>query len=220
MNPRTAQATTVSGGALHLTGALYGGKDLSGGIASTLLQRYGRWEVRLRADPGRGYSPVALLWPAHFGHPEKAEIDFTEIPDPTRHTADIHIHHGPTDQQATHQLHADFTHWHTIAVDWLPDHLTFWPDGHPTWTYTGPLLPQHTTMGLTLQNDQTCDRGPTACRDHTTPAKVTMDIDWIRIYPAPPTSTNAPLSTPSATPASPTPTPSRPTTCPAPPPRQ
>ena len=30
----------------------------------------------------------------------------------------------------------DFTKWHTIAVDWLPDHVTFWLDGKALWTVT------------------------------------------------------------------------------------
>lgn len=185
VNPRTSLATTVSGGLLHLTGGIYNGRDLSGGIASTLEQRYGRWEVRLRADRGVGYSAVALLWPEHMGVPEYAEIDFAEMIDPTRRTAGIFIHHGPNDDQAQNQLKADFTKWHVVAVDWLPDHMTFWLDGKAVWTYRGPLIPRLDRMGLALQNDQVCDRGPGFCRDASTPKWVHMDVDWVRIYRAP-----------------------------------
>lgn len=185
VNPRTSQATAVSDGRLHLTGGIYNGKDLSGGIASTLVQTYGRWEVRLRADRGVGYSAVALLWPEHMGVPEFAEIDFTEMIDPTRRTGGIYIHHGPSDDQAQNQLNADFTKWHVVAVDWLPDRLTFWLDGKPVWTYRGPLIPHRDRMGLALQNDQVCDRGPGFCRVGSTPKWVHMDVDWVRIYRAP-----------------------------------
>lgn len=184
VNPRTKAATTVSGGLLRLTGGLYGGRDLSGGVGSTLTQRFGRWEVRLRADRGAGYSAVALLWPQHMGHPEYAEVDFAEIIDPTRQDAGIFLHHGPNDDQAQHQEHADFTKWHVVAVDWLPDHMTFWLDGKPLWTYRGPLIPRAGRMGLALQNDQICDRGPAFCRNRTTPKWVEMDVDWVRVYRA------------------------------------
>jgi beta-glucanase (GH16 family) len=185
VNPRTRAATSVSGGELRLVGGIYGGKDLSGGVASTYLQTYGRWEVRLRAAAGAGYSPVALLWPQNMGHPEYAEIDFTEILDPTRQSAGIYIHHGPRDDQAQRQMRADFTQWHVVAVDWLPTSLTFWLDGKQVWTYRGPLIPHRDKMGLALQNDQVCDRGPAFCRDRTTPEWVPMEVDWVRIYRMP-----------------------------------
>jgi hypothetical protein len=185
VNPRTSAATKVSGGQLHLTGGIYHGRDLSGGVASRLLQRYGRWEVRLRVDRGRGYSAVAVLWPQHMGIPEFAEIDFTEVIDPTRQAAGLFIHHGPADEQAQDQVTADFTKWHVVAVDWLPDHMTLWLDGRQVWTYRGPLIPRMDRMGLALQNDQVCDRGPGYCRDHTTPKWVHMDVDWVRIYRTP-----------------------------------
>ena len=185
VNPRTTAATTVSRGQLHLTGGIYYGRDMSGGVASKLLQRYGRWEVRLRADPGRGYSPVTLLWPELMGVPEYAEVDFAEIIDPTRQAAEIFVHHGPADDQVHNEMTADFTRWHVVAVDWLPDHLTFWLDGKAVWTYRGPLIPRRDRMGLTLQNDQICDRGPEYCRDRTTPKWVHMDVDWVRVYRAP-----------------------------------
>ncbi len=183
-NPRTPAAVTLRGGLLRLTGGLYGGKDLSGGVASTLLQRYGRWEVRLRAARGAGYSAVALLWPQHMGDPEYAEIDFAEIIDPTRQTAGIFVHHGPADRQAQRLARADFTRWHVVAVDWLPGHLTFWLDGHVVWTYRGPLVPHADRMGLALQNDQICARGRAFCRNRSTPAWVEMDVDWVRVYRA------------------------------------
>ncbi|WP_067472593.1 glycoside hydrolase family 16 protein [Actinomadura hibisca] len=201
VNPRTKAATAVSGGRLRLTGALYDGKDLSGGVASRLNQRYGRWEVRMRADAGRGYSAVALLWPEHFGKPEKAEINFAEVIDPTRKTTGLFVHQGPDGEQTGRDVRADFTRWRTVALDWLPGGLAFSIDGRKVWHYTGKLLPKQTTMGLALQMDQTCDRGPAHCRDRSTPDKVTMEVDWVRIYRPPANGTSSPAP-PSAPPPS------------------
>lgn len=185
VNPRTSAATKVDAGTLQLTGGIYNGKDLSGGVASKLTLTHGRWEVRMRAEKGVGYSAVALLWPKVFGSPEKAEVDFAEMIDPTKQSADEYIHYGPNDTQKHNVLRADFTQWHVFALDWLPHRLTFWLDGRKVWDYQGDLTPERSQMGLALQNDQVCDRGKSFCRDATTPKWVTMYVDWIKIYKAP-----------------------------------
>ncbi|MBW8481534.1 glycoside hydrolase family 16 protein [Actinomadura parmotrematis] len=185
VNPRTAAATTVTGGALKLTGGLYGGRDLSGGIASRLHLTHGRWEVRMRADRGVGYSAVALLWPKVFGAPEAAEINFAEMIDPSRRSTGLFVHHGPEGTQLQRSVDGDFTRWHVFALDWLPHRLTFWKDGRRVWDYRGPLTPERSRMGLALQNDQVCDRGPGFCRTRATPRWVSMYVDWARIYRAP-----------------------------------
>ncbi|GII65670.1 hypothetical protein Skr01_57550 [Sphaerisporangium krabiense] len=182
VNPRTAEATTVHDGMLHMTGGFYDGKDLSGGVASRMSQTYGRWEVRFRGEPGRGYSLVTLLWPESQS-PEYAEVDFAEVIDATRRSAGIYVHRGQS-PQAQSLVRADFTRWHTAAVDWTPGRLTFWLDGRRTWDYTGPNVPAARPMHLTLQNDVVCNQW-SPCRDATTPATVSMFVDWVKIYRAP-----------------------------------
>ncbi len=177
-NPRTGRATTVANGVLRLKGGDYGGRDLSGGVASRLAQQYGRWEVRFRAEAGAGYTPVALLWPADGGG-EHAEVDFAEIVDPRRQGGGIFVH--GEDGRARRPLRADFTRWHTVAVDWLPGRLTFWLDGRKLWDYRGDLVPDGRRMGLALQNDVVCEP---RCRDAGTPPTVSMYVDWVKIYKA------------------------------------
>ncbi|GAA1569861.1 hypothetical protein GCM10009678_60760 [Actinomadura kijaniata] len=67
----------------------------------------------------------------------------------------------------------------------LPNALTFWIDGRKVWSYWGPLTPERSQMGLALQNDQVCDRGPSFCRNRSTPKWVTMYVDRVRVYRAP-----------------------------------
>ncbi|MGW4422495.1 glycoside hydrolase family 16 protein [Streptosporangium sp. NPDC004631] len=181
-NPRTRRAVSVGGGMLRLKGGVTGGRDLSGGIASHLSQRYGRWEVRLRAERGAGYTPLALLWPDSQGRPDYAEVDFTEIIDPGRRSSGIFVHRGDR-RQAQRQVRADFTRWHTVAVDWLPGRLTFWLDGRKVWDYTGANVPRGHSMHLALQNDVTCNRW-SPCRGASTPETVSMYVDWVKIYRA------------------------------------
>ncbi|KAB8190018.1 family 16 glycosylhydrolase [Nonomuraea phyllanthi] len=180
-NPRTGRATTVGKGMLRLKGGMYGGKDLSGGVATKLAQRYGRWEVRFKAEAGAGYTPVALLWPTAQGEGgDYAEVDFAEIVDPKRQGGGIFVHGGHG--RAQRQLRADFTTWHTVAVDWLPGRMTFWLDGRKLWDYRGAYVPEGREMGLALQNDVVCEP---RCRDSGTPATVSMYVDWVKIYKAP-----------------------------------
>jgi hypothetical protein len=176
-----AAGTHVSGGQLMLVGGLYDGKDQGAGVISRLGQTYGRWEARIRSDPGPGYAATAFLWPLHMGDPEYAEIDFAEILAGNRRSGGLFIHHGADDQQVQRTTHTDFTKWHTVAVDWLPDHVTFWTDGKKTWTYQGSFIPRQATMQLYLRNEMRNGFHRTA----QTPKKITMQVDWIRVYRAP-----------------------------------
>ncbi|GAA1262284.1 hypothetical protein GCM10009677_12430 [Sphaerisporangium rubeum] len=181
VNPRTSQATTVHDGTLHMIGGFYGGKDLSGGVANTLSQTYGRYEVRFRGEAGAGYSLVALLWAANDAD-GYAEVNFAEVIDPTRQTSGLFVHRGEA-PQAQSLMRADFTKWHTVAVDWLPGRLTFWLDGRQVWDYTGSLVPAQ-PMQLTLQNDVVCNEW-SPCRNASTPKTVSMWVDWVRVFRAP-----------------------------------
>lgn len=180
-NPRTRRAVSVRGGVLRLRGGMYGGADLSGGIASHLSQRYGRWVVRMRAERGAGYTPLALLWPDRQGRPDYAEVDFAEIIDPRRRSGGIFVHRGER-RQAQRTIRADFTRWRTVAVDWTPGRLTFWLDGEKVWDYRGPNVPRGHSMHLALQNDVTCNEW-SPCRNASTPATVSMYVDWVKVYP-------------------------------------
>ncbi|MBB6552645.1 glycoside hydrolase family 16 protein [Nonomuraea rubra] len=177
-NPRTGKAASVSNGALRLKGGLYGGKDLSGGVATRLAQQYGRWEVRFRAEAGAGYTPVALLWPSSQDG-SHSEVNFAEIVDPKRQGGGIFVH--SKQGRARKVLRGDFTRWHTVAVDWLPGRLTFWMDGEKVWEYRGAHVPEGRRMGLALQNDVVCEP---RCRDSSTPDTVSMYVDWVKVYKA------------------------------------
>jgi hypothetical protein len=86
-----AAGTHVSGGKLMLVGGLYDDRDQGAGVISRLSQMYGRWEARIRSDPGAGYSATAFLWPMHMGNPEYAEIDFAEILSANRHSGGLFL---------------------------------------------------------------------------------------------------------------------------------
>ncbi len=180
-HPGVNAGTHVADGHLVLVGGLYKGQDQSAGVISRLAQTYGRWEARIRSDPGPGYSATAFLWPTHLGEPEWSEIDFAEILAGDRKSGGLFIHHGKDDRQVQKTIRADFTQWHTVAVDWLPDHVTFWLDGAKYWTYQGSFIPKQSDMHLYLRNE----RRNGFHRTESTPRKTTMQVDWIRVFRAP-----------------------------------
>jgi len=183
--PRSTGAVAVRDGELTITGGFdASGKDVSGGVASDLNQMYGRWEVRFRIDSGAGYSPVLLLWPKNNADwPVAGEVDFVEIGAADRDPAQMFVHYGHDNSQLSGVLHADFTKWHTVAVEWLPGRLAFYLDGvRQSFAVTNAqAIPHLEPMHLALQLDQGCDQF-VPCRNAQTPAKVVMQIDWVKIY--------------------------------------
>jgi hypothetical protein len=141
--------------------------------------------VRFRADAGAGYAPVVLLWP-EGKWPNDGEIDLAEITSPQRIGASENLHLGQR-QKGNLVKGVNFTSWHTLAVDWLPSHITFWLDNKVEWT-VNRAAGQHnyipdTPFHLALQNDQGCDTG---CKpNQQTPKQVIMQVDWVKIYAAP-----------------------------------
>ncbi len=189
--PRRASNTSVSGGSLRLAGSYdAAGRNISSGVANTVNQLYGRWEVRFRVEAGAGYSAVALLWPRTDKWPTDGEVDLFQIGSADRATAGAFVHNGPDNNSTGYTIKADFTKWHTVAVEWLPYRLTYFLDNQPVWTVSkstagGNLIPSTSPMHLALQLDAGCAGGVT-CREASTPARVNMYVDQVRVWAAPP----------------------------------
>ncbi|WP_256788003.1 glycoside hydrolase family 16 protein [Frankia sp. AvcI1] len=191
--PRSPENVAVSDGALRLTGWIdSAGRDVSGGVASRINLQYGRWEARVRAERGSGYSAVVLLWPQSEHWPTDGEIDILEVPDPERQVGGNFLHLGSDNRQIENKLYADFTQWHTVGVEWLPNRITYYLDGKAVWTVTRPtnshernMIPTK-PMHMTLQHDRGCFQ-LIPCRNAQTPPTVSMYVDWIKIYRAPST---------------------------------
>ena len=97
----------------------FGGRWVSGGISSApaLKQTYGKYEVRLRMDRGKGVAVVVLLWPVANHWPP--EIDFAE--NGGEHTARDHItatlHYGNDNNQIQRSVSGNFSRWRTLGVE-------------------------------------------------------------------------------------------------------
>ena len=172
---------SVSEGTLKLTSR----GDTSAGLAWEDGQKYGRWEVRVRSQKGNGYGPVVLLWPDSEKWPEDGEIDFMEIPKGDRTKAHFNLHWGEDDSQDGKSVQADFTQWHTFAVEWTPDRIVGYLDGVEYYRNEDPDANPPGPMHLAMQQDI----GPYGkdwipAPDASTPETCTFEVDWVRIYAA------------------------------------
>lgn len=155
---------------------------------ASFRQRYGYFEARIRVPQGPGLWPA--FWLADDWAASPAEFDVAEIcanPPGTNHGNDVtvlhQIIHGEHVYRLGHKalrgedLSKD---WHTYAVDWRADHVSFYFDGVETWRYTDaatiPRMPM--TVILSLELGTWCGR-PEA----TTPSPAVMQVDWVRVRP-------------------------------------
>ncbi len=160
----------------------FGNRWVSGGVSSSraLKQTYGKYLVRFRIDKGNGIAGIALLWPSGGGWPP--EIDFAEDGGGNRSDTSATLHYGAGDQQIQRTISADFSQWHTIGVEWTAGTLTYTLDGAVWGTVVNVTVPAE-PMEMDLQTQAgTCGDQWTPCPDATTPARVTMQVDWVVAY--------------------------------------
>ena len=162
----------------------FGRRWVSGGVSSApgLKQTYGKYDVRFRVDAGRGVGVALLLWPVADHWPP--EIDFGEHGGETRAREHMTatLHYGDANNQIQRTVRADFTHWHTLGVEWTPGRLVYTLDGRPWARLTSPHVPRE-PMEMDLQAPAgTCGDRWAPCPDATTPAHVNMQVDSVVAY--------------------------------------
>jgi hypothetical protein len=189
VHPRVKQNFRVANGEAQLvgtynrtTGEIYGA-----GAVQRIEQKYGRYEVRMKADKGRGYSAVSLLWPSDaYEWPRDGELDLFEVPSHDRSYVMQVTHNGDPMVQKIFNTKMDASQWHTYAIEWTPTKLVYFIDGKATFTVTDQrLIPTTGDLRLTLQLDPgdkaTCG-GHYQCPDASTPAQTIMHVDYVKIW--------------------------------------
>ncbi|GEL16979.1 glycoside hydrolase family 16 protein [Pseudonocardia asaccharolytica] len=176
---RRPEAISQSDGLLRITAR----GDVSGGMAYHPGQLYGRWEFRARTDKGRGFGSAILLWPDSEQWPRDGELDIMEVPSENRDRAHVVVHWDEGGDKVFGSSHpGDYSKWHTFALDWLPDRITWYVDGVKRFETTDKKIIPTEPMHLTIQLDQ----GPKAnwidAPDETTPDELSLEVDWVRIY--------------------------------------
>jgi Glycosyl hydrolases family 16 len=169
-------------GHLRLTAYHSSGGWLSGGLSMgrSLNQTYGAWSIRFRMDRGVGVKMCALLWPDRGWPPE---IDFAEnsSADAMRRLITSTLHYGSRNVMIHNRHSLNYgTQWHTMGVRWTPHRLSFRMDGRPWATVTShvPDRPMHLGIQETVGLSNGHGSGP----DSTTPKRVRLWIDWVKVW--------------------------------------
>lgn len=162
----------------------FGGRWVSGGMSSApaIRQTYGKYEVRFRMDSGYGVGGDLLLWPSRGQWPP--EVDFAENDgvEQRRNSMSAFVHYGADNKQVQRTVRADFSHWQTLGVEWTPGLLAFTIDGRTWATVRGAVVPAE-RMEMDIQAVAgTCGVAVAPCPDATTPARVHLQVAWVRIY--------------------------------------
>ncbi|MCL3994352.1 glycoside hydrolase family 16 protein [Streptomyces lavenduligriseus] len=189
---RCAENSGVVGGVLRQVGETNGD---TGWLASRFGQRYGRWEARVRSSEtgleGREvterYQPLLILWPDSERWPQDGEYDYLENDTPGGDCAQAYLHYPhdenvPVQQEWAATCGTDMTEWHTIAIEWTPDHVRGYVDGRQTYSFSGGAdevrrcIQCAPSMHQTIQLDSTLP-------DPGTPVRAAVyEVDWVRTY--------------------------------------
>lgn len=176
----------VGKGKLRLIGLkrAMGGMPYTSGMISSygkFAQQYGWFEIRAKFPKGKGFWPAFWLLPPTKDWPP--EIDVLEILGHetdrvymTNHwrTADGK-HEGKGDSYKGPDFAADY---HTFAIDWEPDSITWYVDGKERYRTTEhiPAEPMYLLANLAVGGDWP------GMPDATTVFPGVMEIDYIRVY--------------------------------------
>lgn len=170
---RSPEAIGVRDGILTITGDEQG---TTGGLCWGGGQRYGRWEARLRAPASDvSYNALLLLWPDADDAPVGGEVDFVEMVDPARRSADFYLHFGEDDDQIRSRVEVDGTAWHDWAVEWTPERIVGYVDGEEWFSSTDPATFPPGPMHLCIQLDW-FPQGTSEVRESR------MEVDRVRQY--------------------------------------
>jgi len=180
-----SQVVSIGHGLLNIHLHSSGGRPLGAALVPTIPgatgsdggQLYGRYVVRFRTDPVRGYKMAILLWPDSGVWPRDGEIDFPEANLSSNIWAHVHHQNGTSGNDETgFQTRVMYARgWHTAAINWLPGQVTLQLDGRTVGT-TRNRIPD-TPMHLVIQAE--------TATDGTVPspsAAGNFQIDWLVVY--------------------------------------
>lgn len=180
---------TLADGTLRLAGQRTPTGWVTGGVSNyPVTQTYGRWEVRMRADPSADLSYHLLLWPQNEQWPP--EIDFAESVSAMRDemSAFVHWQSAGQNRKANADIAGRFIDWHTVGVEWLPGLIRYLLDGQVWAEVRSADMVPNTPMWLGMQVEAgACERrldwGMTPCGDdEPRPQSADLEVDWVSVY--------------------------------------
>jgi beta-glucanase (GH16 family) len=92
------------------------------------------------------------------------------------------IHYSSQNKLAGTKVTGDFSQWHTFAMDWLPGRVTWYVDGVKQFETTDRKVIPTSPMHLAIQLDMGPFEEWILAPDETTPAEVSLEVGWVRVY--------------------------------------
>jgi beta-glucanase (GH16 family) len=196
---------SVSNGVLTITSApksgLPNGQTYTSGVLSsmgTFDHQYGYYEMRADMPGGKGFWPAFWLMPSDKVSPP--ELDIMEFSSrlPNEYVTTLHSNAGGSykmSQQFTQNLPDLSQGYHTYAVDWQADKITWYYDNKAVYSVATPA-DMHKPMYILL-NQAVSGGSWIGPADGSTQK---FNVDYVRVYDSKPTDTTT-------LPPSPTPTP-------------
>lgn len=201
---RSPARISVANGKLTITGLA--GSANTGGMAHKTERQYGKWEIRARSyytsdpnapgDKDGGYHPVAIIWPSDGSSwPYGGEYDFLENGEPGEPAAGSFLHYPSLDGE-NHQIEVpsypvNQREFHNYAIEWTSSFLKLYVDGNLWYTASGGAAADRKAIqamlegNLTLQLDAFQETGLIGSA---------FEIEWVRLYPLVPVTSNPALS--------------------------
>jgi beta-glucanase (GH16 family) len=179
-----------------------GGYQYTSGLIETnhsFSQTYGYFEMKAQLPAGQGLWPAFWLMPANGSWPP--ELDVVEALGKDTSTIYTTVH---TDQTGSHTQQAQATSvgdyssgYHTYAVDWEADKITFYYDDKQIYQVATPAdmhSPMYMIANLALGG------GWAGSVDGSTPFPAQMNIDYIKAWSANPYADGTTTTTTTTTP--------------------
>ncbi len=146
-----------------------------GGTTPKFTFEYGYIEGRMQVPHATGYFPAFWL----LG--KTAEIDLMEVfGNVTTFSCGVHLAHRTSKWSCGPHGNNMPGSWHTFAVDWQPDHMTFYYDGQVVGATTDPTRIPHEAMYILL--DFAVGANFIAPPDLTTIFPADFLVDYVRVW--------------------------------------
>lgn len=153
-------------------------------VTPGLIFLYGYVEMRARFDAGAGLWPAFWLLPDD--HESRPEIDIMEVNGAEPSILSVHLHYehsnGDRDSFGSDCTYKDLSgDWHTYAVEWGPDSVTWYLDGEECWHFTDEAHiptrdPMYILINLAVGGSYV---GPP---DEETEFPARFEIDWVKVW--------------------------------------
>ncbi|MFM6963500.1 MAG: family 16 glycosylhydrolase [Micrococcales bacterium] len=153
---------------------------------------YGRLEARIKSSQGQGVWPAFWLLGANIDSrpwPGCGEIDVMELKGAESNTLWGTVHGPNGDIGTTKSLATDISQWHTYAIDWTPNSITWFVDGVQyqrvtKWDYVGASSPAVWVFDHEFYVILNLAMGGNFVGGPTDPALKTanLNIDYVRFY--------------------------------------